>query len=154
MTRDEFLKVKDLIFRDIEREIQLAKTSDEDLTALGITPGGGNILAALGLLCYTEFAGRLLFGDTPSANFNQFFDRLGPSYEAFRNQHNVYEIFRTSLAHEYFVSKSCIIAMLEGFPGSPGLSIDQDGRCWFVVESYCRDLKAAFEVLQVRLCGE
>jgi hypothetical protein len=38
--------VFNFIFRDIEREI-----------TLGRRPGGGNLLAALGLLCYTEVLG-------------------------------------------------------------------------------------------------
>jgi hypothetical protein len=88
---------------------------------LGLTSGGGNFLAALGLLCYTEFGGKLRFGgkradgrDVASANFNQFFDCLGPAYQTFRAQHNVYDLFRCGLAHEYYVKKNCTIAMLEG----------------------------------------
>lgn len=61
-----------------------------------MTPGGGNLLAALGLLCYTEFAGKLRFGvkradgsDVASANFNQFFDLLGPEYQAFRGSRSL-----------------------------------------------------------------
>ena len=160
MTRDEFLQAKGFIFRDIEREIQLAKADGEALQALGVTPGGGNFLAALGLLCYTEFAGKLRFGvkradgsDVASANFNRFFDLLGPAYPAFRVQHNVYDLFRCGLAHEYYVKKSCTIAMLEGAPG-PGLRIDARSHYWVVVESYCRDLKNAFEALQVHLYGK
>jgi hypothetical protein len=78
MTRDEFVQAKLFIFSDVEREIQLAKAQKNSLQALGINPGGRNFLAALGLLCYTEFGGKLRFGtDIASANFNQFFDLLG-----------------------------------------------------------------------------
>lgn len=101
MTRHEFLQAKEFIFRDVEREIQLAKADAAALQALAITPGGGNFLAALGLLCYTEFGGKLRFGvkrpdgsDVASANFNQFFDLLGPAYRAFRAQHSVYDLFK------------------------------------------------------------
>jgi len=159
MTRDEFLQAKAFIFSDIEREIQLAKANRAALEAIGVNPGGGNFLAALGLLCYTEFGGRLRFGvkrpdggDVASANFNQFFDLLGSNYQAFRIQHNVYDIFRCGLAHEYHVKKSCTIAMIEGTPG-PGLRVDASGRYVFVVESYLRDLKTAFDALQVHLYG-
>ena len=157
MTRDEFLQAKLFIFSDVEREIQLAKADRNALQALGVNPGGGNFLAALGLLCYTEFGGKLRFGvkradgtDIASANFNQFFDLLGPKYQAFRAQHNVYDLFRCGLAHEYHVKKSCTIAMLAGGP-MPGLEMDAAGHYLFVVESYCHDLKSAFEDLQVHL---
>ncbi len=160
MTRDEFLQAKEFIFRDVEREIQLAKADAVALQALGVTPGGGNFLAALGLLCYTEFGGKLRFAvkradgtDVASANFNQFFDLLGPAYQAFQTKHNVYDLFRCGLAHEYYVKKSCTIAMLEGSPG-PGLRVDAAGHYWVVVESYCLDLKNAFEALQVHLYGK
>jgi hypothetical protein len=160
MTRDEFVQAKAFIFSDVERELQLAKADSTGLQALGVTPGGGNFLAALGLLCYTEFGGKLRFGvkrpdgsDVASANFNQFFDLLGPDYQAFRAAaHNVYDIFRCGLAHEYYVKKSCTIDMLEATPG-PGIQVDLSGHYRFVVESYCRDLRKAFDTLQVHLYG-
>ncbi len=77
-------------------------------------------------------------GDAASANFNQFFDLLGPA-------------FRCGLAHEYYVKKSCTIAMLDG-TADPGLGVDAAGHYWVVVES-CRDLKKAFDDLQVHLYG-
>src|SRR5207247_5688151 len=156
MTRDEFIQAKAFIFLDLEREIQLAKADPQALTALGVAPGGGNLLAALGLLCYTEFGGKLRFnvkrkgGDVASGNFNKFFDLLGAPYQAFRAQHNVYDIFRCGLAHEYYVKKSCTIAMVEGTPGA-GLRVDANGRYYVVVESYCRYLKKAFDDLQIHL---
>jgi hypothetical protein len=157
MTKDEFLQAKDFIFRDIEREIQLARADGGKLQALGVTPGGGNFLAALGLLCYTEFGGKLRFAakradgsDVASANFNQFFDLLGADYQTFRAAHNVYDLFRGGLAHEYYVKKSCTIAMLQGTPG-PGLRVDAKGHYTLVVESYCRDLKRAFDDLEGHL---
>jgi hypothetical protein len=159
MTRDEFLQARAFIFLDVEREIQLAKADGDALRTLGVPPGGGNFLAALGLLCYTEFGGKLSFGvkhtdgsDVASANFNQFFDLVGPAYQAFRAHHNVYDIFRCGLAHEYYVKKSCTIAMLEGTAGA-GLRVDANGHYCIVVESYCRDLKKAFYALQIHLYG-
>jgi hypothetical protein len=159
MTKNEFLLAKEYIFRDIEREIQLARVDGAAQQALGITLGSGNFLAALGLFCYTEFGDKLQFGvkrangsDVASANFNQFFDLLGPAYQAFQTQHNVYDLFRCGLAHEYYVKKSCTIARRKGTPGA-GLRVDATGHYWVVVESYCRDLKKAFNDLQVHLYG-
>ncbi len=159
MTRDEFIQAKTFIFLDVEREIQLAKADPASLQTQGVAPGGGNFLAALGLLCYTEFGGKLRFNvknregrDVASANFNKFFDLLGAPYKAFRAQHNVYDIFRCGLAHEYYVKKSCTIAMIEGSPGI-GLRVDANGHYWVVVESYCRDLRNAFDDLQIYLYG-
>jgi len=160
MTKDEFMQAKLFIFTDVDREIQLAKADGKALLSLGVAPGGGNFLAALGLLCYTEFGGKLRFGnkhkhkhrkDYSSANFNQFFDLLGPPYKAFRDKHNVYDIFRCGLAHEFYVKKSCVISMLETGPGL-GLG-GESGRYFFVVESYCRDLRKAFDDMQVHLYG-
>jgi hypothetical protein len=158
MTRDEFIQAKTFMFRDVEREIQLARANAAALQALGVVSGGGNFLAALGLLCYTEVGGKLRFNvmhngrDVASANFNNFFDLLGAPYQAFRTHHNVYDIFRCGLAHEYYVKKSCTIAMIEGLPGA-GLRVDAKGRYCVVVESYCRDLKKAFDDLEVHLYG-
>lgn len=154
MTQNEFTDAMRLMFADIDREIELAKADGNALQAAGVRPGGGNFLATLGLLCYTEFGGKLQFGKKRSAdNFNQFFKSLGPDYESFRASHDVYDIFRCGLAHEYYVKKGCTIAMLEGGPRA-GIGIDSSGRYYFVVESYCRDLKKAFDNLQVVLYGQ
>lgn len=153
------MQAKLFIFVDVDREIQLAKADGKALQGLGVAPGGGNFLAALGLLCYTEFGGKLRFGakrkdgkDDPSANFNQFFDLLGPAYKTFRDRHKVYDIFRCGLAHEYYVKQSCVIRMLETGPGF-GLGVEASGRYFFVVESYCRDLRKAFDDMQDHIYG-
>lgn len=159
MTRDEFIQANLFMFSDVRREIQLAKADPKILDAAGVNSGGGNFLAALALLCYTEFGGKLKFGvkqpngrDNASANFNQFFDLLGADYKSFREVHNVYDIFRCGLAHEYYVKKSCAVAMFANSTG-PGISTDGSGRFYFVVESYCRDLEKTFENLQIELYG-
>ena len=157
-----FKLAKQFMFNDIERELQLARVPESDeqvLRSLGVRPGGGNFLAALGLLCYTEFGGKLKFNctkpggaDHASENFNRFFDELGPGYAAFREGHNVYDVFRCGLAHEYFVKKHCIIAMLgTGIPS--GIHELPDGRYEFAVEQYCLDLRQAFERLEQHLFG-
>jgi len=159
MMRDEFVQAKLFMFSDVRREMQLAKAEPKALDAAGVNPGGGNFLAALGLLCYTEFGGKLKFGvkrkngtDVASDNFNQFFDLLGSDYQSFRASHNVYDIFRCGLAHEYYAKKSCTIAMFADGPG-PGVCIDPSGRYYFVVESYSRDLEKVFDKLQIELYG-
>lgn len=159
MTRDEFVQAKLSMFSDVRREMQLAKADPKALDAAGVKQGGGNFLAALGLLCYTEFGGKIKFGikrkngaDLASANFNQFFDLLGSGYQTFRASHDVYDIFRCGLAHEYYAKKSCTIAMFANSP-SPGVGIDTSGRYYFVVESYSRDLEKAFDKLKTELYG-
>ena len=152
MNGAEFNQAKLFIFSDVEREIQLAKVSARDsgqraLRRLRILPGGGNFLAALGLLCYTEFGGKLVFKRrAASANFNAFFDFLGAPYKTLRAKHDVYDILRCGLAHEYYVKQSCTIAMASGSAG-PGLRIDPHGHFTFVVEAYSRDLSRAFDRL-------
>ena len=162
MDKAAFEQAKLFIFSDVEREIQLARVSQADesaLRSLGITPGGGNFLAALGLLCYTEFGGKLKYRKkTASENFNRFFDYLGPDYKAFRasftRQNEVYDVFRCGLAHEYYVKKSCTIGMMPASGQGPGIGRDPSGRFYFIVESYCRDLKRAFDQLEVDLYGK
>lgn len=160
MDKAAFQKAKLFIFSDIEREIQLARATPANelaLRSLGLSPGGGNFLAALGLLCYTEFGGKLKYNckrkgrDHASANFNRFFDDLGAEYKAFRAAgHDVYETFRCGLAHEYYVKHTCTIAMISG-EESVGIGIGSDGRYWFVVEKYYQDLRRAFDALEVHL---
>jgi hypothetical protein len=161
MDKAAFEQAKLFIFSDVEREIQLARATQANesaLRSLGITPGGGNFLAALGLLCYTEFGGKLKYRrKMASENFNTFFDYLGPDYKAFRadfkRQNEVYEIFRCGLAHEFYVKKSCDITMLASRPGA-GIGRSSAVRFFFVVESYCCDLRRAFDELENDLYGK
>ncbi len=114
MTKAELQQAKHFIYGDISREVRLAYASKGDdgrdaLRRLRIPPGGGNFLSELGLLCYTEFAGKLKYRKGGARkNFNLFFDDLGPPYKAFRASGvKVYDIFRCGLAHEYYVKRSC-----------------------------------------------
>ncbi|MBU2522278.1 MAG: hypothetical protein KKD50_08630 [Proteobacteria bacterium] len=159
MDYTDFIQAKQFIYEDVEREIKLAHTSENRdtgimLKTLGIS-GGGNFLAALGLLSYTEFAGKLKYNkkrnngrDWASENFNLFFDDLGDSYKKFRASGvNVYDIFRCGLVHEYYTKKSCTIYMLAS-TSQPGIGMDGSGNYYFVVEQYFQDFKSAFEVLE------
>jgi hypothetical protein len=160
MKRSEFLRAKLFIFTDVEREIQLAKANRASLRGLGINPGGGNFLAALGLLCYTEFGGKLRFGhknaqgrDIASKNFHDFFDLLGTDYVKLQSICNVYDIFRCGLAHEFYVKQNCAIHM-ESKQGRSGIWQTPRGKYKISIQTYCRDLKAAFETLQLHLFGK
>ena len=154
MDAAEFRIAKQFIFGDIEREIELARAPEGAVRAAGVRPGGGNFLAALGLLCYTEFGGRLKYNrPQPSENFNRFFDDLGREYRAFRQAgHNVYDIFRCGMAHEYMIKRPGAIAML-GTAIPAGIQQLPDGRFEFIVERYYLDLKCAFEELDKQLFG-
>jgi len=151
MNKDLFLQAKRFIFSDIQREIALAKASECEekrllLEDLGLTTGGGNFLAALGLLCYTEFAGGLKNDDIVRGkgrvNFNAFFDELGPDYKAFNAKHDVYRDLRCGLVHEYYVKKRCFIVISSS---KQGIGVKWDGdRYIFVVQQYFEDFKQAF----------
>lgn len=158
MEHSDFIQAKQFIYSDIEREIKLAHATENEenkeiLNKLGVS-GGGNFLAALGLLSYTEFAGKLKYNekkngyDFASKNFNKFFDDLGPYYKQIRNSGvNIYSIFRCGLVHEYSVKKNCTIYMC-GDKGSPGIGVDENGKYYFVVEAYFKAFKVAFELLE------
>ena len=114
MNRQEFEQARTFIYADVEREIALAKASQNPfkrllLRIVGVPSGGGNFMAALALLSYTEFAGRLKnndFSDVNSRkNFDDFFADLGKDYKQFLTSHNVYKSFRCGMAHEYYVKK-------------------------------------------------
>ena len=110
-------------------------------------------MAALALLSYTEFAGRLQLSDFSDQNsrkcFNEFFRDMGTGYDDLLKKHNIYKILRCGLAHEYFVKKSCTIAMLSSRP-QPG--VQWDGTKYiFIVESYLNDFRSAIDRLATRL---
>lgn len=134
---------------DIEREIWLAKMSKQDAAHGRHLPGGGNVLAALGLCSYTEFLGSFITGKkgqgTSKANFLALFQRLGPCYASLAKNEDVYDTFRCGLAHEYAVKKDCQVAMLKGREKC-GVGKTTSGY-WFVVERYFEDLMAAAAVL-------
>jgi hypothetical protein len=159
MTKKEYFKGRRFIYNDIRREIRLAEVTERIqgkaiLKQLRIPRGGGNFLAALGLLCYTEFAGKEKYKckkkngtDHANKNFNKYFDELGKDYKAFRASGvNVYNIFRCGLAHEYFVKDNCTIFMKNRVPG-PGIGRDKEGKYYFVVETYFRDFMNAYKGL-------
>lgn len=167
MDRAGFEQARNFIFTDMRREIALANASEsaegqKALDHAGVPRGAGNFMAALALLSYTEFGGKLKFAckkkngsDHASENFDRFFSELGPEYRAFRAAgHNVYDIFRCGLAHEYYVKKGCTISMRAEPATALGIGVQSDGRYYFAVEPYCRDLELAFIDLERYLYGD
>jgi len=126
------------IFTDIKREIALASTPR----------GGGNLLAALGLLCYTAVLGGVDRGTWDqgqgAANFNAFLDRMGLAYQAFRQKVNVYKVFRCGMAHEYGTKQPCAVEMTRG--GATCGLYEAGGRQHFN-EAYFTDFAAAAQAL-------
>lgn len=169
ISKKAFGEIKRFIYSDIQREINLARFTEDCrlgkvkigkriLEAIIDIPGGGNFLAALGLLCYTEFAGKIKYNmkklngkALASENFNKFFDDLGKEYKSFRksftNKNYVYDTFRCGLAHEYHVKKSCTIFILKG-QEKIGIGKNKNGRYFFVIERYFEDFKKAFDNLE------
>jgi hypothetical protein len=156
----DFTEAKRLICADIEREIRLAYASERDdfkavVQPFAIPLGGANFLAAMGLLSYTEFAGKLKYNekkngrDWASENFNRFFDDLGLRYKQFRASYpDVYDIFRCGLVHEYYTKDSCDIHMSRKSDKPIGIDVEPSGRYYFVVETYFEDLKHALDQLE------
>ena len=148
------------MFADISHEIALANSSERVLGRLGlrlakIPSGGGNFMAALALLSYTEYAGRLKNNDFSDGNsrknFDSFFSDLGAGYKQLLAQPlNVYKIFRCGLAHEFYVKKDCIIAMRSNSVLNAGLGHDGQ-RYFFIVEKYHQDFTIAFRSLCANL---
>lgn len=139
---------------DIQRELDLA-ASDH---------GGGNALAALGLVVYTEALGRIRKrngrraqypGRGPNEQqFNAAFDIMGPSYHAWRKAFErregmtVYKAFRHGFAHEYAPKVATKVVMF----GSPRVAIVKRGRLYvFVVEAYLRDFMVAAKRIEREL---
>ena len=159
MGNSRIAQAKKFIFSDIEREIALADSSEKRigrffLRLAGVPSGAGNFMAALSLLAYTEYGGRLKnndFSDHNSRkNFDEFFGDLGPSYTQLLNQHNIYKIFRCGLAHEYYVKEDCVIAMRSSKPLCA--AVGHNGKhFFFVVEQYYKDFEVAFENLCAKI---
>jgi hypothetical protein len=141
-----------------EAESQLTHTLAKYIPVVGVitkarADRGGNFMAALSLLSYTEFAGRLMLSDFSDGNFRKSFDEffrdMGTGYDDLLKKHNVYKILRCGLAHESFVKKSCTIAMLSSRP-QPG--VQRDGTKYiFIVEAYLNDFRSAIDKLATQL---
>lgn len=129
-----------LIYRDIRREIDLARSGKP----------GGDFLAALGLLCYTEFMGNVaLQGDgSYTRQFKAFFRRMGEDYARLVDSRevDVYRIFRSGIVRSYFAT-DCQIRMLNDSQYPAGIMVQPDGKYLFVVEKYFEDFVTACQAL-------
>jgi hypothetical protein len=132
-------QVFNIFFKSVQRSINHARSN----------PGEEGILAALGLLCYTEALGKYVLSGkrgTCTATFNAFFDRLGREYKMFRESlplGQVYGLLRCGLVHEGTTKKPCRIRTLKG-PESCGVWKDSPGKGYvFSVEKYFEDFQNA-----------
>jgi hypothetical protein len=124
------------IYRDIKREIEHARYGN----------AGGDVLAALGLLSYTEFMGSVsLQGDgSYTKQFKAFLRRMGENYAHLvdSREMDVYRLFRGGMVPSVF-AKDLEIKMLNesGYPS--GILVKPDGKYLFVVEKYFEDFVTA-----------
>ena len=133
------LPPKGFIYRDIKREIDLARAGK---------PGGG-LLAAIGLLSYTEFMGKIALKNKESytRQFKTFLGLMGENYKRLVNdkEMDVYKIFRSGMVQSYFTN-DCGIKMLSDNAAS-GIIIQPDGKYLFIVEKYFEDFMSACQRL-------
>ena len=137
------------MFSDIQREIDLAR----DYELGHRKDGGGNLLAALGLLCYTEVMGDIKAAKQGKRNFDAFFNDLGSRYASFNQTVNVYDVFRCGMAHEYLVKKNCKSVMRKGSEIC-GIGQMPNRRHYFVVERYFEDFSSACQRLYRQLMAQ
>lgn len=138
---------------DVRREVALAKLGSP-CDSCGTNPGGGNFLAALGLLSYTEFLGSFITGSYGRGrarnNFNSMYARLGHNYRDFGKSIDVYDVFRCGMVHEYTVKQSADIAMIRGGELC-GIGRQQNGRLFLVIETYLDDFMVAAKALYTEI---
>lgn len=158
MLKEDYLKIKEWMFRDVEREISLAKSSignEKEIINLGIVPGGGNYLAALGLMCYTELGGSIIRNKTGEGqslcNFKKFFISMGKGYKTFwkdndNGNENVYSVFRCGFVHSY-APKNHDTEIQMCSQDKP-IGISKENKYLIInIEKYFEDFKTAFEKL-------
>lgn len=151
---------------DIKREIDLARASQTPegrraLTNLGISAGGGNLLAALGLVSYTEALGLLRVWNhtgrygSPEECFNAFFDRMaGGRYRQWWTNwpgsggKPIYDVLRSGLVHEYRPKVDSAFHI--GIGEELGLG-ESDGTLVFRVAPYYRHFCDELDALKTEL---
>jgi hypothetical protein len=139
-------KVRDFMFRDLEKTLSLVNTPDR----------APNFLLALALCCYW---GQFLIGKKNRLHgysrkcFNEFFKRLGPKYEYLithnhnkydniKCDHNIYNDIRCGLAHAYMIDGNAEI-IIEG-DGDCGIEYDSTTKIYtFIINKYFEDFKIA-----------
>jgi hypothetical protein len=133
-------RVFNIFFRSVQRSIDYARAN----------PGEEGVLAALGLLCYTEVLGGFINGSWELGmgrrNFNALFDMLGSEYEVFRKglpSENAYDLLRCGLAHEGATKEPCRIRTLKGSETCGVWKCTPGEGYVFSVEKYFEDFKRA-----------
>jgi len=134
------------VFGFMENDVQ------RELTFATSPLGAGNVLAALGVVTYTEVLGRiwnrnLSARKTKGApNFNACFDAMGIAYPKLRSDFEkrekatLYDALRNGLAHEYAPKVPFDVVM---FGDTPVAIRRRRSRYVFVVEAYLRDFRTA-----------
>jgi hypothetical protein len=151
--------------KDILREINLARATEgphrQLLIGLDIA-GGGNLLAGLGLVSYTEALGRIRLWNrgerspTTEECFLAFFDAMdGGSYQAWRlaweaahPDTTIYETLRCGLVHEYQPKVNSAFFIGDG--AALGLA-EENGELIFNVEPYHRHFSDEVDRLHAEL---
>lgn len=164
ITLDDLRQIKGFVKADIERELQLAKVSDTYfryvLDFLGINRGGGNMMAVLTLLDYTEFAGHTYAQIKHLTKYDPFvtgFEQMRPSdYKKLpKSPADVRTIIRNSLVHPVKGNPDIAVGMLENNFGEKygtNAAITVKDNVWyFCVEKYYKDLMTVFEELEKEL---
>jgi hypothetical protein len=159
VTDDQKVEAIKFVISDIGREILLAKADrpleKNVLRLVGVLPGGGNWLAAAGLMVYTEAFGKLLKGDENGAAFDGFLgtmygedfvmqlDRKLRDARLTKRETGVYDVFRCGLAHEYWMKGSGQVSMFGEV--EQGIGINKQGLLFMVIARYYKDFCRALE---------
>src|SRR2546427_1642505 len=120
--------------------------------------GGANLLAALGLVTYSEVLGALKLGTITDDHgnrekFDEFLPHLGKPYQTVDShlkslgyKHGLYQVVRCGLVHEYFPKEPSMVA--RSGPGLPGVSWEAaEARLVIALRTFLDDfLRAADEV--------
>lgn len=148
--RPRFNAMATFLDGDMRREIWIAE--EERRKENKVTPfgGAGNVLLALGLLCYTEAFGAYLSGfrgrGWSAVNFHWGFRKLGADYRALMDtgeQLDVYDRYRCGYVHEV-VAAGTLTAMTFDPKAAHLCAVGRDTDThdlYFVVDKYFADLQ-------------
>jgi len=137
------LKVREFMFNDIDKTLKLADNKQI---------GAPNFLLALGLVCYTEYWGKLLEGIEKSDQksgakaFNAFLKRLDCKYygNLLNCDVNLYGEVRCGLAHAYLIEGKGDSVINTGYDGIHGIDYDQTSMKYiFWIRTYFDEFKYA-----------
>jgi hypothetical protein len=144
---DRILKVRDFMFDDIDKTVELQKTQR----------GAPNFLLALGLCCYTEYWGKLLLGtekkdhrEASKVPYEEFLKRLDRRYyedlfDLLAEQDlDVYYNIRCGLAHAYLIEGGRDATISIGDLDHHGIEYNVEKRKYtFWVRAYFEEFKKA-----------